>query len=65
MKRISDILTDVMADPTLTEGAREAISDGVHRPHRHCPCADCMRAYLRSSEPASVESAELPEGARR
>jgi hypothetical protein len=65
MKNISDILTDVMADPTITDDAREAIWDGLERPHRHCPCAACMRAYLRSVETARVGPAELAEGARR
>jgi hypothetical protein len=63
MRPLSEILTDVMADPTITDDVREAIQDGLERPHRHCPCAGCMRAYLRSVKAAPVKPAELAEGA--
>lgn len=53
MRPISDIITDLAAGDELSEDAREAVrtgQDARHRPHRHCPCGECMRAYLRTVE---------------
>lgn len=48
-RHVSDIITDVMYDPTISDDARKAIAQGIHERSRvDCPCADCMRAYLRS-----------------
>lgn len=54
LRPISDIITDLAAGDELSEDAREAVRTGQdarhrpHRPHRHCPCGECMRAYLRA-----------------
>ena len=61
MRRASDIITDLLMDPEMTDDAKEALREGIDRPHRNCPCAGCMRAYLRSTSNADVEPVELRE----
>jgi hypothetical protein len=63
LRHVSDVITDILADPEITDDAREAIEEGVFKPHRHCPCVRCMRAYLASVEAAKVEPASVPEPA--
>jgi hypothetical protein len=46
LRHISDILTDILQAEQPEEPARVV----SHPFSRHCPCGDCMRAYLRSVE---------------
>ena len=52
LRHVSEILTDILGADSEAEpapSAKRAIRSGIH-PHRHCPCAECMRAYLASVE---------------
>lgn len=46
LRHIGDILTDIAEAERPPEPARIP----RHPFNRHCPCGDCMRAYLRSVE---------------
>lgn len=44
LRHISDILRDITeAEPPVSRPLPHAFN-------RHCPCGDCMRAYLRAVE---------------
>lgn len=49
MKPVSDVITEIMQDPDYPEDVRETLKRAVH-PSKRCPCAECMRDYLRSVE---------------
>lgn len=48
-RHVSDIITELYTDPECPESVRETLKRATH-PSKRCPCADCMRAYLRSVE---------------
>jgi hypothetical protein len=45
MRHTSDVITDILADPTLTDDAREAIREGMWRPLAYCGCERCWRHF--------------------
>lgn len=50
LRHVSDIITDILEDPLVAESSKESIREGVRCPSMHCPCPECMRAYLRAVE---------------
>jgi hypothetical protein len=46
LRHISDILTDILQAEQPEQQPRVV----SHPFNRHCPCPECMRAYLRSVE---------------
>lgn len=48
-RHISDIITELCTDPEYPEGVRKTLIRAMH-PGKRCPCAECMRDYLKSVE---------------